>query len=114
MSAPSPTLSALAVNAAVQPADMSNMVPVFQSIEKAYYVTIRLTHTGVQVRSRYGMGSIYFERGQWNDTKSGVATGQEECFAMRKYGLELLMWAREEMPTAEVVKFVKEVIGHEH
>lgn len=113
MSAPNPSLTALAVNSIVEPAEMSNMVPVFKSIEKAYNVDIRLTHTGVQVRSRNGMGKIHFERGKWDHTKSGVAKGSDQCFAMRKYGFELLMWARENMPTDAVKTFVKGM-GYEH
>lgn len=107
MSAPSPSLTALAVNSIVEPVEMSNMVPVFKSIEKAYNVDIRLTHTGVQVRSRYGMGAIHFERGQWDHTKSGVAKGSDQCFAMRKFAIEMLWWARENMPTDAVRKFFK-------
>lgn len=113
MSVPTPSLTAIAVNAIVEPAEMSNMVPAFQSIEKAYNVDIRLTHTGVQVRSRYGMGTIHFERGQWDNTKSGVAKGNDQCFAMRKYGFEMLMWARENMPTDAVRNFTTGM-GYEH
>lgn len=113
MKAPTPTLTALAVNATVEPEELSNMVPVFQSIERAYNVDIRLTHTGVQVRARFGIGQVFFERGKWDSTKSGVAKGHEQCFMMRKYGFELLAWARENMPTDAVRAFMKGM-GYEH
>lgn len=113
MSAPSPSLTALAVNNAVVPASMSDMVPVFQSIEKVYNVDIKLTHTGVQVRSRRGMGNTYFERENWAHASSGRAIGQDQCFAMRKFAIEMLWWARENMPTDAVRKFFKG-LGYEH
>ena len=103
---PHPTLAALAVNKQVLPANGLNIVPVFQSIERAHHVTIRLTHTGIVVRSR-AAGKILYKEGEPANTSAGKAQGSKECSAMRVYAVGFLNWAKDNLPADGLTDLLK-------
>lgn len=108
---PTPTTSALLINNLIHGRAPLDAVPALRSIEKAYNVTIRLTHTGIRVRSNYGMGKTFYVMGDPDLTKTGKAEGREQCDAMRHYATGFLMWARENMPTDAVTAVAEGLAG---
>lgn len=107
-----PTLNALLVNNLIHGKDPVDAVKAFHHIENAYGVSIRLTHTGIKVRSTYGMGKVHYEAG---DVDKAIGTtqalGKDQCSAQRSFAFNFLMWASTNMPCEEVAKFVREVSG---
>lgn len=106
---PSPTIAALAVNKQVfgKPADVADA---FRGIEKAHHVDIRLTHTGIEVRSR-GAGTVLYKDGDPRATTSGKAKGAEQCAAQRIYGVKFVHWADKNLPCPEVKTMLAEING---
>lgn len=106
-----PTTNALLVNNLIHGRPPVDAVAAFRHIESAYNVTIKLTHTGIKVRSRYGMGKVHYEKGDVDKAIGTHATGKNECDAQRTYAFNFLVWAANHMPCAEVSNFVRQVSG---
>jgi hypothetical protein len=106
-----PTTPALIINNLIHGREPINALPAFRSIETAYRVDIKLTHTGIRVRSRVGMGQKVYEQGNVDKAVYGKAKGRAECDAQRAFVLNFLMWARENMPTDEVKSTVERLTG---
>lgn len=95
-----PTMAALIVNqaAAGKPVDL---VDAFRSLENTYHMSIRLTHTGILVRSR-GAGLPLYREGDWRAAKGNKARGSEQCAAMRGYAIRFMHWAMDKYHTPEL------------
>lgn len=105
------TTAAVLVNDALFKKDPISLVPAFHQLEDMYRITIRLTHTGIMVRYRDGMGKIVYYRGDAAAAKSAQARGMEECAAMRKFARDFLFWANNNMPCDEVGRAVAYITG---
>lgn len=103
-----PTNAALFVNHAAVSPDRLDAVPAFRSIEDKYHVDIRLTHLGIIVRSRKGMGETLYRAGAYDPSnpvpRKGAARGAEQCAAMRKFAVDFILWASTNLPTREVAR----------
>lgn len=86
-----PTMAALIVNQATAGKGF-DLADVFRSLEGAYHLHIRLTHTGIIVRSR-GAGRTVYVDGDYRLAKGGKAVGSEQCAAMRTFAVKFISWA---------------------
>lgn len=114
MQKPIPSNIALAVNNTVAPRDRLDVVPAFRSLEDKYAVAIKVSHTGSSVIGYRGTGKVLFSDGDYTKAQGGKARGAAEVGQMIHYTLSLLMWAKDAMPTPEVITLLDRFAGAKH
>lgn len=108
-----PSNTALLVSKAVRHPPL-NAIMALRSLEDTYAVGIHITHTGASVRAYRGSGKVLFCTGNPTTAKGPVSRGPVEVADQRRYTVELLHWARENMPTAEVRQCLDRLTGMVH
>lgn len=107
-----PTMAALIVNQAAAGKGF-DLADVFRSLEGAYHMAIRLTHTGIIVRSR-GAGRTLFVAGDYRLAKGNKAKGREQCAAMRSFALQFISWADTQGYSTPALQLALKAVSNVH